>query len=164
MDDNSTITIISVLIGGILSLFGSYVAVSYGAKKSLEKEYLLKSLEIMEKLELRENIYDLLWDKTSELKKIEDLNLKYIQSLCNIIEKIIENKKLVLYCPIDHEINELYNNLLNLDIKNKKQKQKLYKNITYVNNRIKMIMAYVTYNPNKSNFLKRVKIWLMKNI
>ena len=51
---------IPVLIGGALSLLGSYLAVSYGAKKAREREYLLRSLEIMEKLKLRENLYDVL--------------------------------------------------------------------------------------------------------
>ena len=148
-EDGSTILIISVIIGGLLSLLGSYLAVSYGAKKALKKEYLLKSLDIMEKLELRENLYDVLWGETSKIKKLEDLNLKYVNHLCGTIEKIMETKKLMLYCPLSDEITKLYTNLVTLDIDNKKERKKIYKKIKQLKSHIEMIIAYITYSPKK---------------
>lgn len=155
--------IIPVLIGGLLSLLGSYLAVSYGAKKTMEKEYLLRSFEIMEKQELREKLYDVLWEGTSKIKEWVDLNDQSVNNLSDAIEKIMGDNKLMLYCPISDEINELYSILVYLDLKSEKERKKAYKKIKQVKNQIKMIITYITYSPRKFNRLKKVKKWLRIN-
>ena len=156
-------SIIPVLIGGALSLLGSYLAVSYGAKKALEKEYLIRSLEIMEKLKLRENLYDVLWVATSKIKELKDLNLEYVTHLCDTIEKIMGTKKFMLYCPLSDEINGLYRILVNLDFNSERARKTTYKRIKRLENHIEMIITYITYSPKKFNRWKRVKKWLMRN-
>lgn len=157
------ISVISVVIGGLLSLLGSYLAVSYGAKKALQKEYLLKSFDMMEKLELRENLYDVLWEETSKIKKSEDLSLEYVVHLCDTIEKIMETKKLMLYCPFSYEINELYTSLVNLNIDNESERKKIYKKIKKLTNHIETVITYITYSPKKFSRWNRLKIWLTKD-
>ena len=155
--------IIPVLIGGLLSLLGSYLAVRYGAKKALEKEYLLRSLEIMEKMKLRENLYDVLWEETSKIKELKDLSLQYVNNFCDVIEKIMETKKLMLYCPLSDEINGLYRILVNLDLESEKERKRAYKKIRQFKNHIETILTYITYSPKKFGRGKRVKKWLMGN-
>jgi len=162
-EDSSAIPIVSVIIGGLLSLLGSYLAISYGAKKALEKEYLLKSLDMMEKLKLRENLYDLLWEETSKIKKLEDLSLEYVNHLCDTIEQIMDTKKLMLYCPLSYEINKLYTNLVNLDIDNEKERKKVYKKIKQLKNHIEMLLTYITYSPIKFSQWDRLKKWFTKD-
>lgn len=154
---------IPVLIGGALSLLGSYLAVSYGAKKAREREYLLRSLEIMEKLKLRENLYDVLWEETSKIKELKDLNLRYVNNLCDVIKKIMETKKLMLYCPLRDEINGLYRILVKLDIESERERKKAYKKIRQFKNHIEMIITYITYSPKEFGRWKRVKKWLMRS-
>ena len=156
-------SIIPVLIGGLLSLLGSYLAVSYGAKKALEKEYLLRSLEIMEKLKLRENIYDVLWVETSKIKELKDLSLQYVNNLCAVIEKNMETKELMLYCPLSDEINELYSILVNLNIESERERKNAYKKIRQLKSHIEMIITYISYSPKKFWMGKMVKKWLMRN-
>ena len=158
-------SIIPVLIGGGLSLLGSYLAVSYGAKKAREKEYLLRSFEIMEKMKLRENLYDVLWEETSKIKELKDLSVQYVNNFCDAIEKIMEakNKKLMLYCPLSDEINDLYRILVNLDLESEKERKKTYKKIRQLKNHIEMIITYITYSPKKFSRWTRVKKWLMRN-
>ena len=155
--------IIPVLLGGLLSLLGSYLAVSYGAKKAMEKEYLLRSFEIMEKLELRKNIYDVLWEEISKIKE-KDLSLQYVIHLSGVIKEIMKtNKKLMLYCPISDKIDELYNILVNLNIESEKEMKMAYNKIRQLKNSIEMIISYITYGPKKFSEWKRVKKWLMMN-
>ena len=156
-------SIIPVLIGGLLSLLGSYLAVSYGAKKAMEKEYLLRSLDIMEKLELRENLYDILWEETSKIKE-KDLSLQYVNHLSGIIKEIMKtNKKLMLYCPLSDKINELYAILVTLNLESEKERKRAYKKIRQLKNHIEMIISYITYSPKEFSEWKRVKKWLMWN-
>ena len=157
-------SIIPVLIGGLLSLLGSYLAVSYGAKKALEKEYLLRSVEIMEKLELRENLYDILWEETSKIKELKDLSLQYVNHLSGVIKEIMKtNKKLMLYCPLSDKINELYRILVTLNLESEKERKRACKKIRQLKSHIEMIISYITYSPKEFRGWKRVKKWLMMN-
>lgn len=142
-------SVILVLIGGLLSLLGSYIAVSYGAKKALEKEYLLRSFEIMEKLGLREKVYDVLWEETSKIEKLEDLNFEYVNHLSDKIEEIMETKELILYCPLSSEIIDLYRNLAHLEIDDEMERKKTYKKIKQLKNHIETIITYIIYSPKK---------------